>query len=233
MSRRRLYLVELFAGSHSVSRCVRRCFGKSLDVRILSVDNDPASNPTVLVDINRWRYKADIDEFLANRRSRDIVACWTSPPCTAFSRANTTGVRDIRGGTRNVKTGLRIVKYCRPNFWFQENPVGWLKEQPSMARFSKYLNTCCYCRYGTAFKKPTNIWSNVPQLDLRMCNRETPCASKRDYERHLVTAQSGPSADRSVPGSGGARQVYPIPNRLVYYLFRKGLDKCRNSLRCP
>jgi len=105
MARRRLYLVELFAGCHSVSRCVRRCFGKNLDVRILSVDNDPASNPTILVNINRWQYKPDIDEFLGNRRAKDIVSCWTSPPCTAFSRANSTGVRDIAGGIRNVKSG--------------------------------------------------------------------------------------------------------------------------------
>ena len=103
MPRRRLFLVELFAGSHSVSRCVRRRFGESFDVRVLSVDNDPVSNPTILADINAWQYKRDIDEFLKKRRDNDIVACWSSPPCTAFSRANTTGVRDIRGGSRNVK----------------------------------------------------------------------------------------------------------------------------------
>ena len=65
MPRRRLFLVELFAGSHSVSRCVRRRFGESFDVRVLSVDNDPASSPTVLADINAWQYKRDIDEFFS------------------------------------------------------------------------------------------------------------------------------------------------------------------------
>ena len=237
MTRRRLYLVELFAGCHSVSRCVRRCFGKNLDVRILSVDNDPASNPTILVNINRWQYKPDIDEFLGNRRAKDIVTCWTSPPCKAFSRANSTGVRDITGGILNVKSGLRIVRYCKPNFWFQENPVGLLKDQPFMGRFNKFIHTCCYCKYGRPYKKPTNIWSNVPKLELKICEKLTPCTSKRLHGRHLATAQSGPSADRSVdrsaPGSGGARQVYPIPKRLVYYLFRKGLLACGNGLRRP
>ena len=137
MPRRRLFLVELFAGSHSVSRCVRRRFGESFDVRVLSVDNDPVSNPTILANINAWQYKRDIDEFLKKRRDNDIVACWSSHPCTAFSLANTTGVRDIRGGTRNVKAGLRIMRYCKPNFWFQENPVGLLKDQPFMARLGK------------------------------------------------------------------------------------------------
>ena len=88
-----IFLVELFAGSHSVSRCVRRRFGESFDVRVLSVDNDAVSDPTILADINTWQYKRDIDDFLKQRRDNDIVACWSSPPCTAFSRANTTGVR--------------------------------------------------------------------------------------------------------------------------------------------
>ena len=80
-----MFLVEIFAGSHSVSRCDRRRFGESFDVRVLSVDNDPVSNPTILADINTWRYKRDIDDFLKQRRDNDIVACRCSPPCTAFS----------------------------------------------------------------------------------------------------------------------------------------------------
>ena len=74
MARRRLFLVELFAGSHSVSRCVRRRFGGSFDVSVLSVDNDPVSNPTILTDINERQYKRDIGDFLDQRRDNGIVA---------------------------------------------------------------------------------------------------------------------------------------------------------------
>ena len=220
--RRRLFLVELFAGSHSVSRAVKKHYGTNFDVRVLSVDKDPESRPTVVADINAWRYQRDIDAFLRHRkRLDDVVVCWTSPPCTAFSRANTTGVRDILGGSQNVKSGLRIVRYSKPTFWFQDNPVGLLKDQPFMARFKKYINTCCYCRYGRLIKKPTNIWSNVP-LDLKICDQQTPCAAKRKHGRHLVTSQKGPS--RSVRGSHTSKRVYPIPSKLVRHLFRNGLE---------
>ena len=218
-----LFLIELFAGSHSVSRTVKRAFGNKYRVRVLSCDNDPRTNPSILGDINKWRYKPDIDDFLKDRRRNDIVAAWTSPPCTAFSLANTTGVRDIAGGTRNVKKGLRIVRYCKPDIWFQENPVGLLRKQPFMARLRNRLNTCCYCKYGRPFKKPTNIWSNVPELNLKMCNSATPCAAKSALGHHPVTAQSGPSSDGKTRGSGNGRNVYPIPGRLVAELFRKGL----------
>ena len=67
MSRRRLYLIELFAGSHSVSRALRRCIHHR-KLHVLSVDNDPSSNPTMLTDINTWDYKDDIARFLQQRR---------------------------------------------------------------------------------------------------------------------------------------------------------------------
>ena len=38
----RLYLIELFAGTHSASRAVKRSsIGREHDVRVLSVDIDP------------------------------------------------------------------------------------------------------------------------------------------------------------------------------------------------
>ena len=111
MVRRRLYLVELFAGSHSVSRCVKRRFRRDYDVQILSVDIDEAFAPNIVVDINTWRFK-------------DVITCLASPPCTAFSNANTRGVRDIGRGAANVKSGLRVIRDMQPDFWFMENPVG-------------------------------------------------------------------------------------------------------------
>ena len=214
--------MELFAGSHSVSRAVRRCFGRLFDVRVLSVDLDPKSRPGVLADINSWKYKGDIDAFLKGRKRSDIVAAWASPPCTAFSIANSTGVRDIKGGSRNVKSGLRVMRYTRPHFWMVENPQGLLKEQPFMRKMKRYINTCSYCRYGTKYRKSSNIWSDVPDLHLKVCKGETQCEEKRRYGIHRVSAQKGPSGGIAV-GSVSGRNVYGIPPRLVCHLFRRGL----------
>ena len=67
--KRRLYLVELFSGTKSVSRAIKRSsIGHSFDVRVLSVDNMPKFDPDVCADINRWNFERDIDAFLSDRR---------------------------------------------------------------------------------------------------------------------------------------------------------------------
>ena len=231
---RKLFLLELFSGSKSVSTAVRRKFGRDYDVRALSVDIDPAFKPDVVADVNTWRFRPDIDLFLSPKRSGDVVVVWLSPPCTHFSFARTTGgPRDLRGAARTVKSGLNIVRYCRPNFFFMENPVGLLAKQRWIQRFNRtYLNTCSYCKYSSrGYRKNTNIWSNVPSLDLHVCNSESPCALKRHYGFHPVTAQSGITGRSE--GSGAGKNVYGIPNRLVSALFSAGLKFCaRRSDRC-
>ena len=220
---RRLYLIELFAGTHSVSKAIRRStIGRDFDTRVLSVDIDSKFRPSVVADIVTWRYKGAIDEFLQDRRASDIVAIHASPPCTEFSRALTTRPRDLKAGSRNVKAAFRIIHHVRPDFWTLENPVGLLKEQPFMKRgYAPSLHTTCYCKFGFPYRKATNIWTNIPHLDLPMCDAETPCAAKRKHGRHLMTAQAGPST--STPGSGGGEFVYGLPPKLVRYLFRCGI----------
>ena len=189
--KRRLYLIELFAGTHSVSKALKRCLTRSFDVFVLSVDNDPKSKPTITKDINVWDYKRDIKNFLKHKRTHDIVYIHASPPCTSFSRANTTGIRDIEGGSRNVKRTLRIIKHVHPTIWTIEDPVGLLKDQTFMRKYDKYKHSTCYCKFGKPYKKPTNIWSNA-KLDLPMCNKDALCEHKRRYGRHSQTTQSGP-----------------------------------------
>lgn len=225
--RPRLYLVELFAGTHSVSKAIKSSrIGRTYDVRLLSVDIDEKFEPTVVADINRWDFEAAIGEFLRGKRRADVVVVHASPPCTEFSRALTTRPRDLRAGTRNVKRALQIIDFVDPDFWFLENPAtGLLKDQPCMRRYESLRHTTCYCRWGFPYRKPTSIWTNIPDLDLPMCNSRTPCAIKREHGRHLVTAQAGPGGDaRDMPGSGGGENVYGLPPSLVRYLFKRGLE---------
>ena len=224
---RRLYLIELFAGSHSVSKALTNFLGSKFDLRVLSVDIDPKTNASVVGDINKWNYERDIDEFLRSQRANDIVLVHASPPCTAFSRANTTGIRDIEGGSKNVKRALEIIKFVDPHIWTLENPVGLLREQPFMKRLEKYINTTCYCKFRKPYKKPTNIWSNVEDLDLPMCDSQTPCPHKAKFGHHSHTAQSGDTSNGKSIGSGGGRNVYPIPSALVRHVYSKGLLQLR------
>ena len=81
---KRLYLIELFVGSHSVSRCVRKYFGRKLDVRISSVDNVPSSNPTILVDM---RFRA-LPGFQQSRNGKQ--------PRTGFLRNDSLNEREAK-----------------------------------------------------------------------------------------------------------------------------------------
>ena len=171
------------SASKSVSRAVKRCFRGIFDVRVLSVDLDPTSNPTVVADITKWTYKPALQQFVHDRRACDLVLVWQSPPCTPFSFANTTGVRDLDGGNRNVKAGLKITKYLAPDAFFLESQVGLLMQQPWIQSFNeRYLNLTSYCRYGKPYRKNTCIWTDVPGLDLKVCAGAARCAQSPEIK---------------------------------------------------
>jgi len=224
----KLFIVELFAGTHSVSQSIKHSpIGHKFKVQVLSVDIEPRYQPTVAVDINTWKFKDALKDFLLHKRPLDIVAVHASPPCTEFSRALTTRTRDLEKGNQNVKSTLRIIRYLKPDIWFIENPVGLLKNQPFMQKYDKYLNKTTYCKYGTPYKKPTNIWSNIENLKLPVCNSQSPCKSKLLLGHHTATAQAGPSGN--LKGRGGSENVYHLPPYLVRYLFRRGIEQAQNA----
>ena len=63
---RRLYFIELFAGTHSVSNAVKRsAIAREHDVRVLLVDIGPKFQPSVVANIVTWLYGDAIAEFLS------------------------------------------------------------------------------------------------------------------------------------------------------------------------
>ena len=77
---RRVYLVELLAGNHSVSNALARFLEGTFDVHVLSVDSDPTTNASVVADINQWHYERDLGEFLKRKRAKDIVFVYAPHP---------------------------------------------------------------------------------------------------------------------------------------------------------
>ena len=93
---------------------------------LITVDFDARRTPSIVVDINIWQYWKDFPP-----RVFDVVAC--CPPCTEFSRAMTSRLRDLPKADRAVKTALDIVDYLQPTLWFLESPrTGVLKERKYM-----------------------------------------------------------------------------------------------------
>jgi site-specific DNA-cytosine methylase len=223
-----LYLLELFSGTGSVGAAVRDMYGGDL-LKHYSVDIHTKYNPTTAIDMLQWNYKPDLDAFLEQRTKDDYVIVWMSPPCTQYSiaRSRAKTPRDLEGADALVERALEIKDYVNPNAWFLENPHGAshsaLRLRPIMQPLEQYRNECTYCHYGKQFRKRTDIWTNVP-VELRRCTKSDPCPHVANTKRHKhpVTAQSGPSA--GARGCGSAEAAYPIPPRLVEYLFGQAFE---------
>ena len=123
-------VLELFAGTQSVGKVARE-----LGFEVISLDRDMDAD--IKTDIMNWDYTQYEPKHF------DII--WASPPCTEYSRAKTTGVRDIEGANAIVQQTLDIIEYFEPKYWMIENPQsGLLKDQ--------------LCMYGL----PANIVNTPP-----------------------------------------------------------------------
>jgi hypothetical protein len=191
------------------------------DCEIVSVDILDKWGATQVADICEWDYRQFPPGYF------NMV--WASPPCTEYSQAKTTGVRDLELADARVKRTLKIIDYLQPAFWFIENPRGTnygLHTRAVMkALMSPYYAT--YCMYGKQVMKPTHIWSNVELPGaLKACTGATPCEDRAKHGRHVLTSQAGPArrADGTVAtGSGKGENVYPIPAALLEELFQQAI----------
>jgi len=231
----RFFLIELFSGTGSFSQGTERALPTNWDLKVHSVDIHPKYNPSTCTDITTWKYKEDLESFLHARRPKDIVWVHASPPCTEYSRAKTTGTRDLPLADSIVKRTLRILKFANPDFFTIENPVGLLQTRPFMTSLERFKKVVSYCKMGRPYRKNTNIWTNV-DTDLPVCVKGSYCPTKKLHGRHTFTAQSGPSligekngSNIYVKGSGGAESVYPLPKRLVGALIKAGLQQHSNN----
>jgi hypothetical protein len=226
---RTIFLVELFSGSSSVAKAIARSLPAGARLRVHSVDIHPEYNPTTATDLMKWDYRTALQAFLADAKPDDLVWLHASPPCTEFSRAKTTAPRNLPLADGLVRRTLRILKHVgrlAPDadrfFWTVENPVGLLRTRPYMQRLEPCRHTTSYCKWGKNYRKDTDIWTNVPGLELPLCRRGSYCADKALHGQHLVSAQSGPTHG-GTPGSVTGENVYPLPHRLTSHIFRQAL----------
>lgn len=164
--------VDLFAGTQSFSKVARE-----RGHRTFTSDLDPAFGTDYTINI------MEFDPGLVPFQP-DFV--WASPPCETFSVASLghhwTGGKGayipktqsaIDGMNRVIKT-IEIIETLQPRWFLIENPRGMLRKMPFMETLPRY--TVTYCQYGDTRMKPTDLWTNIPNLVLHpMCKNGSPC----------------------------------------------------------
>ncbi len=151
-------LLELFSGSGSIGKVFKQSF------EVTSLDSDPKARATITCDILDWDYEVyEPGHF-------DVI--WASPPCTEFSVLKTSGTRDFAKADGIVRRTLAIIDYSRPRLFFCENPqTGLLKTRPYMQGLPSV--TLDYCKYGTPYRKRTQVWTNCSYWTPRpLCRRD-------------------------------------------------------------
>ena len=196
-------LLELFSGTGSVGTVA-----KDMGFEVVSLD---LKNADINCDIMKWDYtQYPIKHF-------DMI--WSSPPCTEYSRAKTTGIRKIDEANKIVLKTIEIIKYFQPTVFFIENPqTGLLKNQPFMEEFS-YVDVD-YCMYGFNYRKRTRLWNNLVHFRPKKCDRN---CGKMIGNRHIETAQRLPSGTKNDWGENFTKHkqtdLYKIPEKLIYDIF--------------
>lgn len=212
-------VLDLCCGTKSVERTLRRVF-EGHDIRYVGVDFDPSHSPTVLADVRAWDWRTELPPLLGG--PPDIV--WASPPCTQYSVARTRGPpRDLELADSIVEACLRIINDLSPRLWFLENPASGkfaLRTRPLMQPYEARRRACSYCRYGFAYRKHTDIWTNAA-VALKACSHGDPCehiaGRPAGDRRHPVCAQGGEHGPSRPPGQAGLPrlQAYAVPHDLM------------------
>ena len=196
-------VLELFSGTKSVGKVCDSLGWNSVSVDLLL----PADHQ---VDIMNFDYKQYPKDYF------DIV--WASPPCTEYSQAKSTGIRDIEGSNKLVLKTLEIINYFDCNYWFMENPkTGRLKDREVVKGLPFYdIDYCMYSDWG--YKKQTRIWTNKKDWNNLICDGKGTCGNMID-NKHKRSVDGGKKGVGKNHRTDDILDRYRIPEDLIYSLF--------------
>jgi site-specific DNA-cytosine methylase len=193
-------MIEFFCGTKSISRAF-----ELNGWECVTVDISSKFQPTLIADV------MDLPTTIAV----GFDYAHFSPPCREFSRAHTSGLRDIEAANRIVLHVLEIIKDSKPTFFTIENPAsGLLVSQPFME--GEYTDAS-YCKYGFPYRKNTRFWNNF-DLKLEKCNKDCDSLVENNGRlRHKASAQHG----KCFPEDTNFKSVdlYRIPPKLCEEIF--------------
>lgn len=208
-------LLELFAGTRSIGKAFEK-----KGFKVYSVEwNKNFKDIDLYDDINNLT-KEKIIKLCG--RLPDII--WASPDCTTYSIAAISHHRAkpnyapkseyAKFCDKTNKHLIKLIKECKPKYWFIENPRGALRKMEFMQGLPRY--TVTYCQYGDTRMKPTDIWTNYPDP-----NFKPPC--KNGMACHTPAPRGSRTGTQSLKGS---IERSKIPEQLCDYI----AIICKNAL---
>lgn len=179
-----LTVLDLWSGTGSATKPF-----KDNGYHVITVDIDPSMNPSICMDIVKFRdmvLSGEFSEYL-KINNYDLKFIWASPDCKLFSIANGQLSKhwhqkvpysfEVHMSIARVAATLEIIDYLSPVFWALENPRGMLRTVPMMG--IHHRRTVSYCQYGYDIMKPTDIWGYLPVTwKPKICSAGSDCHAK-------------------------------------------------------
>jgi hypothetical protein len=199
-------LLELFAGTKSVSKAIGNGF-----TEVISVDIEPTFQPTITADILTWDYTIYPTGY--------FHTIWASPPCQDFSCLNYARPEkhlNTANAEAMVKRAIEIINYFNPERFFIENPQsGTLKDKEFMLGIP--FIDMDYCRFGFPYRKRTRFWTCSVGTD-KLCLGKGVCPAMDGSRHKNAIGNSTYDEFWLIPGKR-LEQRYAIPPGLIRELF--------------
>ena len=214
-----MIVLELFAGTRSVSRAFERRGHKTFSVEW----DKKFENIDIYDDINNITPERVI-ELCGG--APDVI--WASPDCTTYSIAAISHHRKKNAETGSLDAVSDYAKFCdktnrhvielikelKPKCFFIENPRGGMRKMDFMQGLPRY--TVTYCQYGDKRMKPTDIWTNHPEPNFKPpCKNGNPCHEKAPRGSSTGTQGLKGSAVRSQIPDGLCDHVVKICEEFI------------------
>ncbi len=171
------FFLELFAGSGRLTQAVRDCGGATL----AGVEIKQGGH----FDLRRRSTQLVVLSWIKSGR---VSVVHLGTPCTVFSRARHFIRNKVRAAEKE-RVGVELALFSAEVIQTCERySVKWSLENPRNSRLFEMIGLAKllaqqhvhrvevdYCMYGERFRKPTSIFTNIPELDLlskRCCHRK-------------------------------------------------------------